>query len=264
MDDLTQRIIDLYQSGLSLKQVGVRAGKSTTTIYRELKKAGIPRRGPGNRKYFCDDNYFEIIDTEPKANWLGFLAGDGGLSKRSPQIILNLGREDKDHVIKFKEALGATYPVRDREVINQRGKVTYNSGIRINSQKMHSDLISHGVPPAKSLILEPPIGVPDHLIPHWVRGLFDGDGYVGFVGRERKIGEKKGTRRLGVRIKSTREVLEFIQDRLGGMGHIYPTKSKAFVFVVSRQEDVRKFCDYVYKGATIYLERKRVIFNLGL
>ena len=33
----------------------------------------------GKRKYHCDDGYFDLIDSEAKAYWLGFLAADGNI-----------------------------------------------------------------------------------------------------------------------------------------------------------------------------------------
>jgi hypothetical protein len=35
-----------------------------------------------NRKYFIDENYFEFINSEEKAYWLGWIASDGHLSKK--------------------------------------------------------------------------------------------------------------------------------------------------------------------------------------
>lgn len=256
-DQLIQQMIKLYQSGLSLKEVGEIVGVSWATVRRRLEKNGISRRD--NRKYFCNDDYFEIINTEPKSNWLGFLAADGNLSKRSPQIRLKLARTDKDHVVKFKEALNATNPIHDYEQEQESGKITYNSLLAINSKKMHADLISHGVPPTKSLILEPPIGVPDYLIPPWIRGCFDGDGHIGIHINSNGYWKKK------VVITGTVEVLEFIRGQLGGMGHIHPvSESKAFSLIIGVQEDVQKFADYIYKDATVWMERKRATFKLGL
>ena len=128
----------------------------------------------------------------------------------------------------------------------------------MTSKKMYNDLISHGVPPRKSLILEPPIEVPEYLVSHWTRGYFDGDGGVDPQGSPRK---KDGVRRLRVRISSTERTLEFIQEKLKGIGHIKPSKSKAFVLWITRNEDIRNFYNYIYKDALIYLKRKKAIFE---
>lgn len=264
-EDSVRQVVDLYLSGLSLEQVGIRVGVPASRVRARLEKSGVPRRSPGeaNRKHSCDDNFFEIIDTEPKSNWLGFLAADGNLHSNKSEVRLKLERGDKDHVVKFKEALGATKLVYDREGIHKNGSTCYSSGISINSQKMYNDLISHGVPPRKSLILKPPVGVPKHLTHHWIRGYFDGDGCVSFTGEERRTGEKKGTRRVLVKITSTERVLKFIQERLGGMGQkIRPASgSKSFSLVIKVQEDVKKFYNYIYKDATVYLERKKKFFD---
>lgn len=262
MDDLTKRMIELYQSGLSLEQVGIQVGRSTGCVARRLEKAGVPRRNMSDarREYSLNEDYFEIINTEPKSNYLGFLAADGGLrSNGSPTITLNLGRKDKDYIVEFKEALKATYPVHDYERIREDGSISYGSRLCITSKKMHGDLISHGVPPRKSLILQPPIGVPKDLVRHWIRGEFDGDGCVGIY----ESSSGRYYKRVG--ITGTEEVLGFIQEELEGMGRICPdSDSPVFHFTVDIQDDVKKFYDYIYKDATVYLERKKIVLDFDL
>lgn len=259
MDDLTQQMIDLYLSGFTLEKVGALVSRSASCVGRRLREEGIPRRPRGRpRIYFLNDSYFEVINTEPKAYWLGFLAADGGLSPTNLQIILNLECGDRDHVIKLREALGATYPIYEcKRIVKER--VYLSSRLAMTSGGMFDDLVAHGVPPAKSLTLKPPLGVPNHLISHWIRGYFDGDGCVDSF-RNRKGGSLYGR----VRTTSTREVLRFIRVKLGGVGHIYPKNSKTFSFNIYVQKDIEKFRNYIYKGATVYLERKRAIFESEL
>lgn len=262
-DPLTQQIVELYQLGLSCEKVGKIVKLSASAIRNRLEKEGVPRRSlsEAQRKYFCNEDYFEIIDTGPKSCWLGVMASDGNLSSRDLQMSLGLKRTDKNYIIRFKEALEATNPIHDYERTGKDGKTYYSSRITIHSQKMYNDLVAHGVPPRKSLILEPPIGVPDHLVPHWIRGVFDGDGGASFVGRIRK----SGTRSVRVSVESTVKVLEFIQEKLGRIGHIYPSSaSRAFYLIISKQEDVRKFYDYIYRDAIVYLERKKAIFDFNI
>jgi len=118
---------------------------------------------------------------------------------------------------------------------------------------MHSDLIDKGVTPRKSLTLKPPVGIPERLTRHWIRGYFDGDGCVHF--REKR-------RRLVIIISGTNYVLSFIQNSLG-FGRIRP-QGRISRFEVSKEAEVKRFYNYIYKGATPYLERKRSIFERNL
>ena len=49
---------------------------------------------------------FEIIDTEEKAYWLGFLYADGSVSSTDNRIELGLAEKDLNHIEKFKEFIG--------------------------------------------------------------------------------------------------------------------------------------------------------------
>ena len=54
-------------------------------------------------KYKYDINYFEVIDTEEKAYWLGFIYADGCISNdNKQQLIIELCKQDKIVLEKFK------------------------------------------------------------------------------------------------------------------------------------------------------------------
>lgn len=258
------KVIKEYKEGKSTRAIAKKYSYSKTQVGKVLKQNGIVmRKGggrPGNqfaRKYSCNDDYFETINTEPKAKWLGFLGADGGLEMDGWGITLGLNQKDRDHVVKFKEALNATNPIHDTERIHKDGKTRLSSRLTINSKKMHNDLISHGVPPRKTFILESPTGVPKHLIRHWIRGVFEGDGHIGIHMNSCGNLKKRAS------ITGTRSVLEFIRGELEGIGRIHPDKS-VFRFTIDVQDDIRKFAEYIYKDATIWMERKRRIFDFNL
>jgi len=228
-----------------------------------LIKNGIPRRSKSeaHRKYSLNEDFFEIIDTEEKAYWLGFIAADGDICSGRPRMGLALAIKDKERVELFRDHIEATNPIYYRET-KRNGKSHGNVGIRIRSKKLCKDLIDKGVVPRKSLILKPPKNVPENLIHHWIRGYFDGDGCVDYYGKVRKC---DGKRLLRVRITSTKEVLEFIQKKFGS-GHIYDRRprSQVHTFRIGSQGDVRGFANFIYRDATVYLERKKLIFSTCL
>lgn len=49
---------------------------------------------------------FEIIDTEEKAYWLGFLYADGSVSSSEDKIELGLAEQDMHHIEKFRDFIG--------------------------------------------------------------------------------------------------------------------------------------------------------------
>ena len=88
--------------------------------------------------------YFENIDTEEKAYWLGFLYADGSVGSAEDKIELGLAEKDLKQIEKFKECLGLKNKICYREA-------TKSYRISFRSQSCKQDLIKQGCVPKKSL-----------------------------------------------------------------------------------------------------------------
>lgn len=64
-----KEIVTLYESGVNAPKIAEQYNCSSDKIRRLLKKEGIQLRhaSENNKKYSCDDHYFDNIDTEYKA-----------------------------------------------------------------------------------------------------------------------------------------------------------------------------------------------------
>lgn len=191
-------------------------------------------------------HYFDKIDTEEKAYWLGFLFADGAITqhKKSYDIELSLNINDKEHVEKYAKAIGKDY-------VNNNS--TYRSRCIVGSKHMFNILSSYGCTTKKSLTLKFPnesIFEDKSLIRHFIRGYFDGDGCLSFGNKEHTI--------PAVSILGT-------EDFLNGIQLIY--KSNKNLRNNSKGQNITKvlsystneafaFIDWLYKDSTIYLERK--------
>lgn len=153
-------------------------------------RACMIRHGVKLKGHACGSNsqndYFENINTRDKAYFLGLLAADGSVvwRKNSNHITLELIAED-DYIIKrfveyAKLDVWSTYDNRDE---SSRYRIDFSS------DKMCQDLAKYGIVQKKShkdSIFIPEIDT--RLIPHFIRGYFDGDGiaktsgYLGFCG----------------------------------------------------------------------------------
>ena len=188
---------------------------------------------------------FEKIDTEDKAYWLGFLYADGSVGSKENKIELSLAEQDLHHIEKFRDFIGINNKISYREKTK-----SYRYSFRSESCKQ--DLVNQGCVPKKSLILKYPTydQVPKHLMKHFIRGYFDGDGWftntescfqVGIIGTEDFI---KGFLDNIDDINKDNKI--FICHRELG--------AKRYVF--GAYQDVLNFLNWIYQDATIYLDRK--------
>lgn len=193
--------------------------------------------------------HFEKIDNEEKVYWLGFLYADGSIGSKENKIELGLAEKDLKHIEKFRDFMGINNKISYRE-----GTKSYRFSFR--SEKCKMDLIDKGCIPKKSLKLTFPNNtqVPEHLIKHFIRGYFDGDGWfsntgscfqVGIIGTENFI---TGFLDAVDCINKTNKI--FNVHRENG--------AKRYVF--GAYHDVLNFLNWIYKDSTVYLDRKYELY----
>jgi len=158
-----------YASGDSCAKIAIEFGVDHYNIEKLLKDEGVRLRGMTAYSNL-NESFFENIDSEEKAYWLGFLAADGNIYKpeniASYQISIELSEIDLGHLKKFKEAISSTakfYYRKDRKTWS----------IIFKSKKMWMDLGSHGIVQTKSKVLGKPIGVSKDLMRHFWRGYIE-------------------------------------------------------------------------------------------
>lgn len=251
-----EEAIKLYEQGLSALKVAEMTGVKVGTLYKYLKKRGVTRSNKENsRRYDVDHDFFEVIDTEEKAYWLGFLYADGYITRNgsSKHVGLSLGLKDKGHVERFKAAVKATYEVKEIEG-NSYGKKIMYARLIIISDKMFDDLKSKGVVERKSLILTFPDSdiLPKELEQHFIRGYFDGDGSWSYTGK------RDDTYRF--KLQGTSEFLDGVHQRLNPwdstVGKRWPDDKNSFSYEFGAVDEMIATGEYMYRDATIYLERK--------
>ena len=254
-NEQVEKIIEMYINGMSRTNIANHFGYSTDKpILKFLQKNNIKIRN--NRKYEINENIFDVIDTEEKAYWLGFLLADGCISadyKGAHRISLRLQSNDIHHIEKFKTFLNTTSEITiESSVSPSTGKSCTNHGVKVNSNKMAQDLISHGVTIRKTGNEQPPIGIPDDLIVHFIRGYFDGDGSIGIYTDKRRDYQYPIVTFIG-----TEELLKWILTKLNLEASV-SKQGKLFRFQFSG-EKAKEITNKLYSNATIYLERKHAI-----
>jgi hypothetical protein len=131
--------------------------------------------------------------------------------------------------------------------------------VSINSNKLVEDIMDKGVIPRKSFTLTKP-NIDPIWYSHFIRGYFDGNGSVGFKTRDAKrSGRDKVIDKLHLSIASVAHDFK--------LWFIEYFKSLDVEFVLQGKYDMGnknakgtyRFLDYIYKDATMFLERKQEI-----
>ena len=240
---LQLEIVNLYQSGLSpmniIRKLSLECCRDT--IYNILHKFSIKSIGGAilRRKYKLNENFFDIIDTEEKAYWLGFIMADGCINGKSLQITLN--NQDRRHLIKFLENIESNYKIYDY------GDYSYLS---IRSQKIVQTLSRYGIVPRKTFKTYFPKQITKNLQRHFIRGILDGDGCI-HVGKQ---GQKR------IHFSGTRVLMQQIQEILMLNCSVSMTKlgktKNTYVLMYCGNKQAKRILNYLYCDANIYLDRK--------
>lgn len=249
-------IVKKYLDGRSALSLSREYGIYYNAIYSLLKKRNIKIRNNAevSRKYTLDINYFNKVDSEDKAYFLGLLYADGYNYVSRNAVLISLQDRDVDILEKFNQYLNHNKPLyfikRNQEKKNQ--KSIYK--IEINNRQMSQDLLKLGCMQNKALVLKFPTReqVPSHLLRHFVRGYFDGDGHI----KERQCSIVSSSFFI--------DDLSKLLDDLGISYRVYQAKRDNKVtqrLCPSTVLDVYLFMDWIYKDANLYINRKHETYN---
>ena len=164
--------INYYKDNyISIVECAKKYNIGATTLTRYLKANGIEIKKNNGNKYTYNENYFETIDTEDKAYWLGFIAADGSIVNNGTALEIGLSAKDKNHLIKFINNInGDINMLKERTNTAGNGKTYKTVRVNVCSKKMCNDLFNLGIVPNKSLTLQFPKNIPNSLIKHYLRG----------------------------------------------------------------------------------------------
>jgi len=247
-----EEICRLYKEKVPLMEVASITQHSSNGCRRVLEGCGIEVRDNA-REYTVDEHYFDVIDTEDKAYWLGFLGADGCVLGDLLSTKLNLQIRDVKHVEKFRDCLGSNHPIKEYDSVcslsvKNKGKVHRQARISIYSKILASRLNDLGVTPGKSFTVKPCTDIPENLMRHFWRGAVDGDGWL-------CVGTNKSTGLCGSRFM-TYGYLDFIKK--SGVETKANVRPQFNIFYISFGGRLltKKVLDLLYKDATMYLDRK--------
>lgn len=260
-----------YASGESASNLAPEFGVSINSVGRILRRRGIEVRSMSetHRHHKCDHHFFDQVDTEEKAYWLGFIAADGYIGKpdstNSSVLVVSLSPMDKDHLYRLRSSLKSTHSIYEYDYSEsaQRGKAVPYASFNIRSPELVAGLARFGIVSRKSQIIRWP-ELPDPLLRHFLRGNFDGDGTWNL-----RVSYKNGQRQpdwkadVAFRLSSNREFLEGCQQYMMRACNLNKTTlstrkdCSTCTLIYGGRKQTRRIFHLMYDDATIYLPRKR-------
>lgn len=245
----------------SVKEIAVYLNRTENSVRLKANKNGL-KKSP----YNCDYNFFENIDNEEKAYWLGFIAADGWVTvnetSNAGTIGIELQYRDIDQLKKFNKSIGGNYKI---DTLYKTCKVSTNPDkthkmcrIRVFSIDMVKDLHKFGVTKDKTYNFHMP-NLNKNLMRHFVRGYFDGDGCVRT--RIRKLASGQFVEYplcdfSSVDMNFLQELRQYIYDTLGLCSYLYTEESGCHRLCIHKNEHTVTLLNYLYDNANIYLDRK--------
>ena len=217
---------------------------SSTAINGLLRRHGYKAKSQSElqRKYNIDETFFDVIDTEEKAYFLGFLYADGCNATNRNAVILSLKEYDKEILEKLNSLLQHKKPLGH----TKSGQTT----LLISNKHISQRLIELGCHRAKTYTLVFPSEeqVPKYLVRHFVRGYFDGDGWVG---------------KESICVVSTLDFCNSLAEILKEQFNIncyirarHPERNNSIRMLELNKKSARTFLKWIYKDSNIHLQRK--------
>lgn len=244
----------LYKNGKTLKEIGKIFGVSDETIRQTFIKNNVKIKSLkiAKRKYSLNEKFFETIDSEDKAYFLGFIYADGWISKNVMGI--ELSEQDLHILESFKKCLETEKPLIFRQARKETHQNQYT--LKVSSDKIVDDLKKIGVSENKTHNLNFNLDYfKNDVIRHFIRGVFDGDGtinknYVSIVGNcEFLNGIKQFLLTIGIKF------------------NLYDSDCQSENIKrlsLNNKSMVKLLYDYLYTESTLFLPRKKIKFTNAL
>ena len=194
-------------------------------------------------------NYFETIDTEEKAYWLGFLLTDGSVDNKN-RIRVQLQERDLEILEKFHSALQL-----DSKIIYDKREGKHCYSVEFADAKMCLDLAKYGIVPRKTYVTKhlPLNQIPQELQKHFIRGVYDGDGgltYSADLSTDITFGFTSYSETM------VQDFQAFIDNMIGKKEHNKNIYTSCWYSNWRGYNQVVNILDNLYEDATIYLDRK--------
>lgn len=225
------------------------------TLYRWLAILGKNKTEGKSIKYHYDRNKFKNINTEEDAYWLGFITADGCIIENR-WLQIQLAEKDKGHIIKFCKYMGLNGEETEEIIKNGFGGAYTRDNpicnLKICSLEIINNLLDKGIKPHKSGQEKPYICNNIELERAYIRGLIDGDGFLGSTQKRFGI---VGSYEICSYVQNyiSKYIKDINKNRIREHGTIYKLE-------VTGNKQSSIILSALYENANIYLDRKYELY----
>lgn len=261
--EIEQFVIQTYkQKPMTYEECGKLCNLSYPSVCKILNRNNIK---PYSRTQLYspnfNENYFSEINTEDKAYFLGLIMTDGCISTTSASKFVSIELKSHDGYIlqKLFDCIGSTRKLMTDKRCNCVVATICN-------KKVVLDLKKYSCTEHSSLTQQFPKNINENMMRHFIRGLIDGDGSLGYYavtvkGRMRR-NHYKSVRMCSGNYQFLKDMMIYMQNTLGlnlDYNAIQKEKENLYSFKYSNKHDLLLILHWLYDDATIYLTRKKEI-----
>ena len=236
---------------------------------------------------FIDDNYpatkhhvskrdirhgfFKNIQTEIQAYLLGFYVADGSIDEKRKTFRIHLSECDEEIINLYKTFISKDariFKQHGHQILGRQGQIYLQKnfiGIDITSQELVQSLVDLGFGYNKSYQDLSLPTLSDELIPHFIRGLFDGDGCITVWYVPENKSRKERVRAKFDIVQKKSNILFQIQKIFTSQGIEssvnYLKRDDMYRLSVGSKDSLEKIFKLLYSDANFYLTRKFNKFN---
>jgi hypothetical protein len=226
------------------------------------------------RNNLIEYNYFDQIDSEYKAYILGLIYADGCINdmvagKREWRLQISIQEEDGLILQKLLDETNKNQLILRNPPSTIKNNWKKQLTACVNNTYLCKQLITLGCFPRKSTkgMIFPKLN--SLLIPHFIRGFFDGDGSI-MIKKSIYKGKNCTTTRQFLRMAFTSTDFVFLDTLISYLpiNKVYKTsklrKSIVYTYWIERKEDILNVREYLYKDANYFFNRKHNKFYTSI
>ena len=250
-----EKAVEMMKHGKTQKEIGEQFGVTAQRISDCFKYYGIKYV---RRSFYVNDEYFDVIDTEGKAYALGFFVADGCVKHEQRKCGISYRMafcnsvEDKEAIEFIHNEICPEAKIVYREYVNRKPQYILQWTSEYMAKILETKYLIKARKTYDKEFYIPEDTIPDNLWRHFIRGFFDGDGHISPQTLEFTFTAKP----------FMEQVLNWFKNFTY---RIYEVEGKTTTYwkvIINLDEAKRAACyHFFYDDATIYLTRKKEVFN---